>query len=187
MKDPKPSIETPSHRAKRTLSKRVKKVQPIIAPKLSKEEVKLTLDPSNPPPVPFKHINAPEQIRGNVGSGGVASLQIDSNPSITGNVQLVSGTNIILSQVGQVVTINSTASTGLFVKDIFTVTVPSNKEFNLSYAPIANSEIVSWNGLVLAPGGSKDYIIVTTPVNQVQLSGSIVLNIGDIITVSYAR
>jgi len=187
MKDSKPPIETPSHRAKRTLSRRVKK--PVVSNKLSapKLSMPLTLDPPDPPQIPFKYINAPEQIRGNVGSGGVASLQIDSNPSITGEIQFVSGTNITLDQTGQVITINSTGGSGSYFKDIFTVTVPSNKEFDLSYAPIANSEIVSWNGIVLAPGVSNDYIVVTSPTNQVQLSGSIVLTVGDIITVSYAR
>ena len=51
---------------------------------------------------------------------------------------------------------------------------------------MANSEIVTWNGLVLVPGVSFDYIVVTIPTNQVQLSGSIVLNVGDTIMVSYS-
>lgn len=42
------------------------------------------------------------------GSGGVSSIHADSNPSLVGAVQLVSGTNITLSQVGQAITVNST-------------------------------------------------------------------------------
>jgi hypothetical protein len=126
MKDPKPSIETPSHRAKRTLSKRVKKVQPIIAPKLSKEEVKLTLDPSNPPPVPFKHINAPEQIRGNVGSGNlswantlsITRMTLNGNLSFTntateGILGTVTNDSAAAGNVGEYV--KSTTATGTAV------------------------------------------------------------------------
>jgi hypothetical protein len=191
MKDSKSPIETPSHRAKRTLSRRVKKVRSVVELKLSKEEIKFKLDPPDPPPIPFKHINAPEQIRGNVGSGGVASLQIDSNPSLTGEIQLVSGTNITLSQTGQVITISTSPGLISYSKDSFTVTVPSNKQFNLSHIPVANSEIVTWNGMVLRPGiptdPYDDYIVVTIPTPKVELSGAIVLHVGDIITVSYAR
>lgn len=145
MKNPNP-IETPSSRAKRTLSKRVKK--PTVSNKLSapKLSVPLTLSDPPDPPSPFKHINATEQIKGSTGGGG----------------------------------------TGLFFKNIFTVVTPSSKEFNLTFAPLANSEIVTWNGLVLVPGGSFDYIVVAIPTNQVQLSGSIVLNVGDTIMVSYS-
>jgi hypothetical protein len=40
--------------------------------------------------------------------GGVNSIHADSNAALTGNVQLASGTNVTLSQVGQTITINST-------------------------------------------------------------------------------
>jgi len=39
--------------------------------------------------------------------GGVTAVHSDSNPDITGNVHLVSGTNVTLSQSGQDITINS--------------------------------------------------------------------------------
>jgi hypothetical protein len=82
---------------------------------------------------------------------------------------------------------NGTASGVVYQKDLFVVTTPSLKEYNLSYAPIANSEIVSWNGIVLRPGSINDYIIVSSPTNQLQLSGYIILSVGDTIMVSYAR
>jgi hypothetical protein len=119
---------------------------------------------------------------------GVASLQIDSNPPLTGNIQFVSGANIVLSQVGQVVTIQASGTlSSTYQQDLFTVTDPTNKEFDLSYQPVGNSTIVSWNGQVLRPGVTNDYIVVTNPTNQVQLSGLIILHVGDTIMVSYAR
>lgn len=141
------STETPIDRAKRIIAKRPKNIHNQISTKFSLplEITKYKSGPPDPPPVPFKHINAGEQIRGSSGGG----------------------------------------SSGLYFKDLFTVTDPSNKEFNLSFKPTSNSEIVSWNGQVLSPGVSNDYIVVVNPTNQVQLSGYIVLHIGDIITVSY--
>jgi hypothetical protein len=41
---------------------------------------------------------------------GVASLHADSNAELRGDVQLVSGTNVTLSQVGQAITISSSGS-----------------------------------------------------------------------------
>jgi hypothetical protein len=47
------------------------------------------------------------------GSSGVDSVYSNSNPMITGAVQFVSGTNISLSQTGNAITVNSTASSGI--------------------------------------------------------------------------
>ena len=41
---------------------------------------------------------------------GVSSLHADANPELMGDVQLVSGTNISLSQVGHAITVNATGS-----------------------------------------------------------------------------
>jgi len=42
----------------------------------------------------------------------VTSLYADANPPINGSIQLASGTNVTLSQIGQVITINSTGGSG---------------------------------------------------------------------------
>ena len=180
MRNPNPN-ETPAKRAKRTLLRRVKQAPSI--PISSPAPVILSSPPPIDPPIPFKYINAPEQIRGNVGSGGVASLQIDSNPSLTGNIQLVAGANITLSQVGQVVTITSTGSLGVWAQDLFDVLTPvSPYVLTLTYTPIALSEIISWNGLVLRPGSLNDYVISG---NVITLNISIVVKVGDGFLVSY--
>jgi len=180
MNDSKSPIETPSHRAKRTLSRRVKKVQPVVELKLSRESISLTLDPPDPPPIPFKHINAPEQIRGNVGSGGVASLQIDSNPPIAGEVQLIAGTNISLSQTGQVVTINATGAGSLtpanFVIGEDLTSQVGGVTFVLAGTPILNKEEIFINGIRLRRGIGNDYTIsgVTITMNFTPISGDVV-------------
>ena len=44
---------------------------------------------------------------------GVASLHADSNPDIRGDIKLVSGTGITLSQTGQNITVTGTATGGI--------------------------------------------------------------------------
>jgi hypothetical protein len=63
----------------------------------------------------FKHINASEQIfDGSITASllaptaAVLSIHADSNSNLTGAIQMVSGTHITLSQVGQAITINAT-------------------------------------------------------------------------------
>ena len=51
-----------------------------------------------------------------VSTAAVKTLRSDANINLTGNVQLVSGTNVTLSQVGQAITINSTAGGGATVQ-----------------------------------------------------------------------
>ena len=72
-------IESPSSRAKRTLSRRVRKSASSAVkdtPKLPKEKM-MPLGGGDPPPpqIPFKYINAPEQLRGNSPSGSVSFQQ----------------------------------------------------------------------------------------------------------------
>jgi hypothetical protein len=63
----------------------------------------------------FKHIDASEQIQDGTitasllaPTAAVLSINADSSPNLTGNVQLVSGSHISLSQVGQAITVNAT-------------------------------------------------------------------------------
>jgi hypothetical protein len=43
-------------------------------------------------------------------SGAVTGVYSDSNPVLAGTIQFLAGTNVTLSQIGQAITINSTAS-----------------------------------------------------------------------------
>lgn len=72
---------------------------------------------------------------------------------------------------------------GSFAKDLFTVVNPLDKNLVLANTPIANSENVAWNGLVLEPGVGNDYIIVG---NTITINASIVLTTGDKFVILYA-
>jgi collagen triple helix repeat protein len=61
----------------------------------------------------------PEGPAGPPGPNGVTSLRADDNPEITGDVQLVSGAAISLSQAGQSITIASSTVTGSVVTVTF--------------------------------------------------------------------
>jgi len=63
----------------------------------------------------FKHIDGATQIQdGTITASllavnaAVLSVHSDSNPNLTGNIQLVSGSHVTLSQVGQAITVNAT-------------------------------------------------------------------------------
>jgi hypothetical protein len=143
MKDSKPT-ETPSHRAKRTLSRRPKKV--VASEKFAVLKVlstKLTSSGPSDPPIPFQHINGTEQIR-NLPSGG---------------------------------------GSGNWAQDLFDVLTPvSPYILTLTYVPLVQSELVSWNGLVLRPGVLNDYVIAG---NIITLNINIVVRVGDGFLVSY--
>lgn len=49
----------------------------------------------------------------NPSTSGVSSIHADGSSNLTGNVQLVSGTSVTLSQVGQAITINNTGVTAI--------------------------------------------------------------------------
>lgn len=117
----------------------------------------------------------------------VTGIITGSNPPVVGDITFVAGTNVTITQSGASITISSSGGGGgggSFAVDIFPITVPSLLQYNLSYTPITNSEKVSWNGLVLVPGVTNDYIIVG---NQLQLVAGIVLKVGDVILVSYSH
>jgi hypothetical protein len=87
-------------------------------------------------------------------TAAVKSLHADSSPDLTANVQLVSGTNVTLSQVGQAITINVseppagiTALTG----DVTTSVSPSNPYLNTAaaYAVLAETAVTNTGSTVL--------------------------------------
>lgn len=76
------------------------------------------------------------------------------------------------------------SSAGTFSKDFVTVASPvSDHVITLSHTPIVNSEIVTWQGIILTPHSGIDYTILG---NVVTLSGSITLTVGDELQVSYS-
>src|SRR5258708_16941945 len=62
---------------------------------------------------------------------GVMSLHADSSADIRGDIQLVSGTNIALSQVGQAITVNATGVAGT-VWGTITGTLSSQTDLQLA-------------------------------------------------------
>lgn len=128
------------------------------------------------------------QLTGDVTAGPGSGSEVATLATVNSDVGSFTNVNITVNAKGLITAASSGVSPSAnYQKDLFTVTIPSDLEFDLSYAPILNSEIVSWNGVVLRPGVSNDYIIVTVPAPQLQLSGAIVLNVNDTIMVSYAR
>jgi len=109
------------------------------------------------------------QISGSV--SGVASLQIDLNAPITGAIQFVSGTNISLSQLGNVVTINATAS--LTSANFVTGEIPVgaidsvNTIFTLAFTPIVGTDAIYFNGVRLKRGALNDYTISGTIITTI--------------------
>lgn len=112
----------------------------------------------------------------------VTSLHADANNEIVGDVQLVSGTNITLSQTGAAIVVNS-SGIGTFYKDFFVVITPSNPYLVLNHIPISNSQIVAWNGVLLSLGISNDYTISG---NTIVLNSGISLTVGDQFEVTYS-
>lgn len=95
------------------------------------------------------------------------------------------GSGVTVSDGGAetTVTIPGGGGSTSFAQDAFVVAVPANKNFVLSNTPTSNSQIVTWNGVVLTEGAGNDY---TVSGSTVTLSASIVLTIGDQILVAYA-
>jgi hypothetical protein len=120
--------------------------------------------------------------------GTVASLQIDSNVPLTGAIQFLSGTNISLVQVGQVVTVNapsSLISQEFIIGEDLTSQVqvpPNNVIFVLSNTPIVNKESIYLNGVKLKRGLGNDYTIVGATVTLVSAPQS-----GDSVTADYIK
>lgn len=114
-------------------------------------------------------------------AGGVTSVHADANPNITGAVQLVSGTNVTLSQVGQAITITSSGGSTAYREDYIVGTPLNNYTgsttvFNLvnSYNVAGHSLIVTLDGDVQTIGATIDYVetnSTTVTFNNALVSG----------------
>jgi hypothetical protein len=94
-----------------------------------------------------------------------------------------SGVTVTDSGSKSVVTIPGGGGVGSYGRDLVVVVNPLDKTIPLSNTPISNSEVVSWNGLILKPGVSNDYTISGSTVT---LNSAVTLTIGDELQVVYA-
>jgi len=94
-----------------------------------------------------------------------------------------SGVSVIDSGGKTVVSVSGGGGIGSYGRDLVVVVNPLDKTVPLSFTPVSNSEVVSWNGLVLKSGVSNDYTISGSTVT---LNGGITLTIGDELQVVYA-
>lgn len=96
-------------------------------------------------------------------TAAVKSIHADSSVNLTGNVQLASGTNVTLSQIGQVIVINSTG--GLSSSNFIVGEFPSgsingiNQNYTLAHTPVVNSDAIYLNGIRQYKGLGNDYTI----------------------------
>jgi hypothetical protein len=72
----------------------------------------------------------------------VASIHADAHANITGNVQLVSGTNVTLSQTGQAITINASSGGGTTVASYSATVVGAGTVTNSSFFYSTNGATV---------------------------------------------
>jgi len=96
--------------------------------------------------------SAPTEVWSIAPTAAVLSLKSDFNAKITGNVQLVSGGNIALSQVGQVITITAASSSGGITALTGEVTTSSSNPTLLTaatYAVLGASTVTNTGGSVL--------------------------------------
>jgi hypothetical protein len=92
----------------------------------------------------------------------VTTLRADSNPELVGDVQLVSGTNVSLTQLGAAIAINvpggGLAPSNFVIGDDLTSQIGTNI-FTLTDVPIAGTVSMYVNGLRQHEGIGNDYTI----------------------------
>jgi hypothetical protein len=95
--------------------------------------------------------------------------------------EIIRDHSIMLVDLAQEV-LNAIGTGGLRNTEIFIYTLSMSNTFILQHAPVGNTEVFSWNGLLLTPGVSNDFTVSGT---SVTLNASIILTVGDIITFRY--
>lgn len=115
---------------------------------------------------------------------GGHSVEDEGTPLTQRAVLNFVGPNVLVTDTGSKTQVSITAPSSTYAKDLFTVVSPiPDHILLLSSAPLANSEIVGWNGLILRPGAGNDYTISGS---TIVLNAGITLTIGDQIVVVYA-
>lgn len=93
----------------------------------------------------------------------VTSLRADNNPELVGDLQLVSGTNVTLTQLGAAIAINvpggGLAPSNFVIGDDLTSQVGGISIFTLTDVPIAGTVSVYLNGIRQRLGIGNDYTI----------------------------
>ena len=92
----------------------------------------------------------------------VTTIRADSNPELVGDVQLISGTNVSLTQLGAAISINvpggGLAPSNFVIGDDLSAQVGTNV-FTLTDVPIAGTVSMYVNGLRQREGIGNDYTI----------------------------
>jgi hypothetical protein len=104
-------------------------------------------------------------------AGAVTGVYSDSNPVLTGTIQLISGTNITLSQVGQAITINSV---GVGSNSITTVTTTyTANTFNIIQADATTGPFTVTLPIAASSTG-KEYTLkkIDSSMNAVTIHGN---------------
>lgn len=94
------------------------------------------------------------------------------------------GTGVTVTDGGTETDVTITSAAASYAKDLLTVTnVVSDHTIILSNTPLADSEVVSLNGLLLRVGATNDYTISG---NTVTINAGLTLTIGDEFMIVYA-
>ena len=148
------------------------------------ENVSVTPAPGNPGRLVYNTVS--EQVLVDNGTAFVSTSSVagvSSLNTLTGAVILTPGTNITIVPSGNSLIISSTGGGSVnYQQDLFDIVSPTNV-FTLTHVPVVNSQVVAWNGLVLAQGVSEDYVLSGTTLT---LNGGITTSNGDKILVTYA-
>src|SRR5271166_788007 len=94
--------------------------------------------------------------------GTVASIHADSSPNLTGNIQFVSGTNISLSQVGQAITINNTATSAVWGSITGNINNQTDLQTEFSTKQPIGNYITALTGDATAAGPGSAALTLTT-------------------------
>lgn len=107
-------------------------------------------------------LTAINKLDGNVSANRVTSIHADSGPNLTGAVQLVSGTNISLNQVGQAITVNASGGGGLPVVMQSTCGTVSG---------VGTTFTATGLSITITPSSVSHSILINVNLNEVNIPG----------------